>query len=258
MPEKTDDLRGREFTRADLTGAEFRRVKLNDARFRMVDLSGVVMRAVSLSGAAIDGEIDGLQINGVAVAPLIEAELSRREPARALCGASDPAGLRAAWTALRQSWAASYQRVAALPAGTVDVSVEQEWSFAQTLRHLVFATDAWLGAILGDEQPFHPWGMPFTDLPEFVERPDELGLDPDATPSYADLLALRADRVARVTDFLAEVSPQRLAEECEGPLWEGGRRLSVLRCLRVILNEECEHRRYAERDLDLIEAGART
>jgi hypothetical protein len=216
------------------------------------------MRDVSLSGAAIDGaEIDGLQIDGVQVAPLIEAELIRREPARALRRATDPAGLRAAWTALEQSWAASYDRVAALPAGTVDLSVEDEWSFAQTLRHLVFATDAWLGAIRGDDRPFHRWGVPFTDLPEFVDGGAvALGIDLDATPSYTDVLTLRADRVARVREFLTEVSPEVLSAECAGPPWEGGERLSVLRCLWVILNEECEHHRFAERYLDLIEAGS--
>jgi hypothetical protein len=257
MPENTDGQRGTEFTGADLTGARFRKVHLNDARFRMVDLSGVVMRDVSLSGASIDGaEIDGLLIDGVEVAPLIEAELMRREPARALRRASDPAGLQAAWTAIQQSWSAAYDRVAALPAGAVDVSVEEEWSFAQTLRHLVFATDAWLGAILGDDRPFHPWGLPFSDLTEFVGSPADLGIDPDATPSYADVLDLRADRVARVREFLRDVTPQRLSEDCAGPVWEGGERLSVLRCLRVILNEECEHLRFAQRDLDAVDAGS--
>jgi hypothetical protein len=253
MPVNTGDMRGTEFDHVDLTGARFRKTHLNDARFRMVDLSGVVMRDVSLSGAAIDGgEIDGLQIDGVEVAPLIEAELRRREPARAWRDATDPAGLRAAWGALERSWAASYDRVAALPAGTVDISVEEEWSFAQTLRHLVFATDAWLGAILGDDRPFHPWGMPFTDITEFVGSAADIGIDMGATPSYAEVLDLRADRVARVREFLTELSPERLSDEVDGPVWERAERLSVFRCLRVILNEECEHHRFADRDLDLI------
>ena len=60
---------------------------------------------------------------------------------------------------LERTWAATLERVAAMPAGTVDVSVDGEWSFAQTLRHLVLATDAWLGrAVLGIE-PFHPIGQ---------------------------------------------------------------------------------------------------
>jgi hypothetical protein len=193
----------------------------------------------------------------VQVAPLIEAELTRREPARALRRATDPAGLRAAWTALEHSWATTYGRVAAMPAGTVDVSVEQEWSFAETLRHLVFATDGWLGAIRGQDRPFHPWGIPFTELFEFIDgSPADIGIDQGAEPSYGEVLDLRAGRVARVRDFLAGVSPEQLTKEVVGPIWEGGERLSVLRCLWVILNEECEHHRFAERDLDLIEAGS--
>ena len=31
-----------------------------------------------------------------------------------------------------------------MPAGSVDASVDGEWSFAQTLRHLILATDTWL------------------------------------------------------------------------------------------------------------------
>lgn len=246
----------REFDGVDLTGARFHKVPLNGARFRMVDLTGVVMRDISLEGAAIDGEIGGLRINGVDVAPLVEAELTRRFPARALRRAPDPAGLRAAYAAVEQAWQASYARASALPAGAVEASVEDEWSYVQTLRHLVFATDAWLGAVRGDESPFHPWGLAFTEVGEFVEDTDQLGLDPDARPSYAEVLELRADRASRVRAFLADVTPERLAEECVGPLWEHGERLSTLRCLWVILNEECEHLRFAERDLDLIEAGA--
>jgi DinB superfamily/Pentapeptide repeats (8 copies) len=240
-----------EFEGQDLTGARFRKTRLNDARFRMVDFSGAVLRDVSLAGVTIDGsELDGLRIDGVEVAPLVEAERRRREPGREWRDATDAAGLAAAWTALQEGWAATYDRAAALPAGAVDVQVGGEWSFAQTLRHLAFVTDAWLGAVTGDDKPFHAWDLPFTDLPEFVDRPPtDLGIDPDASPSYAEVLELRADRVARVGAFLAEATPERLAAEVEGPIWMAGERISVFRCLRVIFNEECEHRRFAERDL---------
>jgi hypothetical protein len=253
MSENTGEPRCTHFTDADLTGARFRKIHLNDAQFRMVDLSGVTMRDVSLSGAAIDGEIDGLRINGVEVAPLIEAELTRRNPGRAWRSATDPDGLRAAWNALERSWATTYERAAALSRGSVDVSVDEEWSFAQTLRHLVFVTDAWLGAIRGESRAFHAWGLPFTDLPEFIDRPvTTLGIDADAAPSYPEVLDLRADRVARVREFLADLTPQRMEEDVEGPVWMNGERLSVHRCLRVIFNEECEHLRFAERDLDAL------
>ncbi len=129
------------------------------------DLSGVVMRAVHVAGADIDAPFlfegeSSLRVNGVDVVPLVEAELNRRFPGRADRRAGDPDGLRAAWAALERTWSATLERVAAMPAGTVDVSVGGEWSFAQTLRHLVLATDMWLGrAILGIEQPFHPIGL---------------------------------------------------------------------------------------------------
>lgn len=245
----------REFEEADLTGARFRKVHLNDARFRMVELNGAVMRDINLSGVEIDGAgIEGLRINGVDVAPLVEAELTRRHPARALWRAPDPAGLRESWNANQRSWAAAYDRVAAMPAGTVDISVGDEWSFAQTVRHMVFVIDAWLGEPLGNDEPFHPWGMPFSGLVEFVDKPADIGIDVDATPSYAETLALRADRVARVSKLLEEATPESLAEEWAGPIWSGDEPVSVLRCLWVVLNEECEHLRFAERDLDVIEA----
>jgi hypothetical protein len=253
MSEHTGDLRGAEFDHADLTGARFRKTHLDDARFRMVDLSRADLRDVSLAGAAVWGsDIEGLRIDGVAVAPLVEAELDRRYPERAWRDATDPAGLRSAWAAVQAAWAATYERVGGLPAGSVDVSVDGEWSFAQTLRHLVFATDGWLGAIRGEARPFHPWGLPFSELEEFAGPATDLGIDPAAAPSYPEVLALRADRATRVSGFLAEVTPDRLAAEVVGPVWNGGRQFSVYRCLRVIFNEECEHRRFAERDLDAI------
>ncbi len=152
----SDDLRGAEFVDADLRGA----------RFVRSDLSGVVMRGVDVQGMDIDAPwlFDGegsLRVNGVDVVPLVEAELNRRFPGRSDRRADDPDGLRAAWASLERAWAATLERVAAMPEGTVDVSVGGEWSFAQTLRHLVMATDVWLGrAILGIEQPFHPVGQP--------------------------------------------------------------------------------------------------
>ena len=75
-----DDLRSSRFERVDLTGAEFRAVDLSHARFRGVDLSGAVMRGVDLVDVRIDGEIQNLLINGVDVAPLVDAELDRRHP----------------------------------------------------------------------------------------------------------------------------------------------------------------------------------
>jgi DinB superfamily/Pentapeptide repeats (8 copies) len=245
------------FTRSDeLQGAEFVDVDLRGARFLRADLSGVVMRAVDVSGADIDAPFllkgeSSLRVNGVDVVPLIEVELNRRFPGRADRRAGDPDGLRAAWAMLGRTWAATLERVAAMPAGTVDVSVGGEWSFAQTLRHLVMATDAWLGrSILGIEQPFHPIGQPNV---EYETDGNDMSIFATVTPSYAEVLEVRAGRVAMVRDFLATVTSDDLAATRKNP-WVPEYPETILSCLHVILNEEWEHHRYSVRDLDAIEA----
>jgi hypothetical protein len=240
----------------DLQGAEFVDANLRGARFRRTDLSGVVMRAVDARGADIDAPFlfkgeSSLRVNGVDVVPLIEAELNRRFPGRAARRATDPDGLRAAWAALERTWAATLERVAAMPAGTVDVSVGGEWSFAQTLRHLVMATDTWLGrAILDIEQPFHPIGLPNV---EYETDGNDMSIFATVAPSYADVLEVRAGRVAMVRDFLATVTSDDLAATRKNP-WAPGYPETIVSCLHVILEEEWEHHRYAVRDLDAIDA----
>lgn len=244
------------FTRSDdLHGAEFVDTDLSGARFVGADLSGVVMRGVDVSGGDIDApwlaEGEFFLVNGVDVVPLVEAELNRRFPGRAERGADDPDGLRAAWTTLQRTWAATLERVASMPPGTVDVSVGGEWSFAQTLRHLVLATDAWLGrSILEIEEPFHPIGQ--ADV-GFGADGHDLSIFTTVTPAYAEVLEVRADRVAMVRDFLATVTPDVLAEARRNP-HAPEHQETVLSCLHVILEEEWEHHRYAVRDVDAIEA----
>jgi len=243
---KFDELRGAEFVDADLRGA----------RFVRTDLSGVVMRAVDVQGADIDAPwlFDGasfLRVNGVDVIPLVEAELNRRFPGRADRRAGDPDGLRAAWSTLERTWAATLERAAAMPAGTVDVSVGGEWSFAQTLRHLILATDTWLGrAILQIEQPFHPIGL--AD-PSAEDDGLDMSIFTTVAPSYDEVLEVRAGRVAMLRDFLASVTSDELAATRKNP-WEPEYQETTLSCLHVILQEEWEHHRYAVRDLDAIEA----
>jgi hypothetical protein len=244
-----DDRGGIEFTGTDLRGAQFRHVDLRDAWFRMVDLRGVRMRGVALADADLDGEMERLRIWGVDVVPLVQAELDRLHPERAVMRATAPAELQAGWAGLEAMWAVTVRRVAGMPPGTQDASVDGEWSFAETLRHLVLATDAWLGeAILHRERPFHPLGVLFS---EAAGREAEFGLDAEATPSYAEVLEARAGRVAMVRDYLVAVTADELVGERANP-WGGDWKPSVLECLRVIFDEEWNHHRYAVRDLDTI------
>lgn len=239
---------------ADLRGAEFRDADLRGARFIGCDLSEVVMRGVEVGGADIDAPwlFDGdnsLLINGVDVVGFVDTELNRRFPGRENRRADDPDGLRAAWADLERTWAATMAEVAAMPSGTVDISVAGEWSFAQTVRHLVMATDTWLGrAILEAVQPYHPLGLPNTeaggdglDLPLFRS----------GTPPYDEVLAARADRMGMVRDFLAGVTTTDLDVVRRNP-WNPQHAETTRSCLHVILEEEWEHLRFARRDLAAI------
>ncbi|MFC7549688.1 DinB family protein [Plantactinospora sp. GCM10030261] len=223
---------------------------LRGARFNRSTLAGAVMRGVDVRGLDIDAPwlTDGpLLINGVDVVPLVEAELNRRFPGRDRRHATDPDGLRTAWTMIERAWADAVGRVEALPEGAADVSINGEWSFTQTLRHLAFATDAWLGkAILRLPQPFHPLGQPHA---EYETDGYDLSIFATAQPSLAEVFALRAERQAMVRDFLTSVTPALLAEP-RPTAWSPEHEEPVLHCLHVIVDEEWEHLRFALRDLD--------
>ena len=86
-----------------------------------------------------------------------------------------------------------------------------------------------------------------------------LGLDIDARPSLAEVLEVRANRMALVrgiVDGLTDASLERACLRLPAPGFRDypEETRSVGRCLRVIMDEECEHRRYAVRDLTALEA----
>lgn len=118
---------------------------LAGARFHNVDLTGAKMGGVIMVDAEIDGWISGLHVNGVEVAPLVERELRRLHPERAKMRSSDPKDLREAWMAIERRWRRTVARARRLPERLAHERVDGEWSFAETLRHLVFVADAWIG-----------------------------------------------------------------------------------------------------------------
>ncbi|WP_442893300.1 DinB family protein [Aquipuribacter sp. SD81] len=215
------------------------------------------MRAVDVAGADIDAPwlLDGesrLLVNGVDVAPFVDAALDRRFPGRGARRAPDPAGLRQAWAAVERTWAATLARAAAMPPGTVDARVDGEWSLAETLRHLVMATDTWLrGAVLRVPQPYSPVGLPNA---EYATDGYDLAVFSESHPAWDRVLEVRADRVAAVRTFLADATPELLEEERANP-WAPGHPESVRSCLHTVLEEEWEHHRFAVRDLDALAAG---
>ena len=133
--------------------------------------------------------------------------------------------------------------------------VDDEWSFVETLRHLIFATDAWaFRTVLDEPMPFDRLGLTHSAYP----RADAtaLGVDLDARPTVDDVLAVRADRVARVHAIIDGLTEAELERTCRRPPAPGypDEPRTVGRCLRVVMGEECEHRRYANRDLTVLEA----
>ena len=248
------DLRGSRFERADLSGVQFRAVDLTGARFRGADLSGVVMRGVELVDVDIHGEIENVTVNGVDIGPLVSAELNRRYPDRSKMRPADPAGFREAWDILERLWGETVERARRLHPELLHESVDGEWSFIETLRHLVFATDSWIRrVILGDPSPWDPLDLPWDEMPDTPGVPR----DRDARPSLDAVLELRRDRMSTMRQVIGGLTGASLdarTEPVEGPGWPRPRSCPVRECLLCILNEEWEHRLYAERDLDALTA----
>jgi hypothetical protein len=248
------DLRGSRFDRVDLSGADFRGVHLNDARFHDVDLRGAVLRGVEMVDVDVDGLIRNVTINGVDIGPFVEAELDRRHPDRAKMRPTDPAGFREAWDVVERLWEETVDRARRLEPALLHESVDGEWSFIETLRHLVFATDSWVRrAVLGDPAPWDPLGLPWDDMPDIAGVPRDRAV----RPSLETVLELRRDRMAGVRDVIAGLTEQSLAgstEPVDAPGWPEPVSHRVRDCLSIVLNEEWEHRLFAERDLAALEA----
>lgn len=257
MAREYRDLTNGEFDWADMSGTRFSAVNLNDAHIRHASMHGVRMRGVELANVAIDGEVLNLVINGVDVAPLVEAELDRRDPNRARFRPTTADGFRAAWKLNEQLWAATLERARRLDPALLHESVDEEWSFIQTLRHLAFASQAWVGrCVLGDPSPWHPLSLPWDQM---EPRPG-IQWDRDARPSLDEALAVRHDATNLVRGVVEGLTDGRLGEQTAptvGPGWpDEGASFPVAECLRIVLNEEWHHRLYAERDLAILEKRA--
>ncbi|NYE37290.1 hypothetical protein F4692_002423 [Nocardioides cavernae] len=256
------DLGGSTFLRVDLSRSTFREVRLTGATVHDADLSGLRVRSgwldgVRMSGVGvpdmeISGDIGRLVVNGVDVVPLVEAELDRRMPERALMSPSDPAGFREAFATLDRLWAGTVDKARRLAPDELHEQVDDEWSFIETLRHLGFAHACWVGGVvLADPSPWHPLDLPWDEAPVVEGVP----WDRDVRPSLDEVLAVRAERRATVQGVLDDLTDEGLRREVVSAtaFMADARDLDVARCLRVVLTEEWEHRLFAERDLAVLQ-----
>src|SRR6266545_2598106 len=111
---REQDLTGARFERVSLRGATFTQVSLTDASLHDVDLTrtqirGALLsesrlRGVELVDVEISGELQNVVVNGVDIAPLVDAELNRRLPDRARMRPDDTDGFREAWAILERLW----------------------------------------------------------------------------------------------------------------------------------------------------------
>ena len=230
-----------EFEGVDLSGAVFWGVDLSGARFRDVNLTGVAISHARVVDVDIDAYVDRITINGVDVTQFVN-ERDRWYPLRAMLRPEDRDGMLQAWDALEETWGETIAAARKLPAERLHESVGGEWSFVNTLRHLVFAIDKWFTVPILGATTFDPIGVPNSGSVDFGWP----GLDRDADPSLDDVLAVRADRAARFREFLGTVGPEDLTrvitvlENGDVPLNE---------CIYTVFEEEFEHHRYAVRDL---------
>jgi hypothetical protein len=253
----TAAFRGATFRRADLTGASFREVDLTGATVRDSDVRGLRIVASMVDDVHLSGHegVGRVVVDDVDVQDYVRAELDRRHPERVLVREMRTAEqVRAAWAAVDRLWADTEVEALALPEEVVDQRVEGEWSFVETVRHLLFADDVWVGRLLLGGSGHHPLGVPPTDTTEAGAA--EMGLDLAARPTCAEVVALHQERRQRFTELLDGVTDDRLGEVLTAvlsPEW-GEESFSVLEALTVVVREHCDHRRFAVRDLAVLEA----
>ena len=238
-------------------GASFDVADLRGARFTDCDMTGVTIRDGWLVDVNISGYLGNFTVNGVDVTEFVNAELDRRHPERVQFREGRTADdFRAMWDAIEGLWAQATERAGRLPPAALTEQVNEEWSFAQTLRHLIFITDAWASrTVLDEERPYHPIGLPQNWYP--AAEAAKLGIDLAAEPGYDDILVVREDRMAvirRIVTGLTDDGISRLCRRSPAPGYPEEER-PVAECVAVVMDEEIEHYRFAVRDLAVLESG---
>jgi hypothetical protein len=230
-----------DFTNATLRGGHFNGLRVTDAWIVDVELSGMIR---------------GLVVNGVDVTEYVQAEMDRRLPERVLIRSmTTAADCRAGWDVIERLWVATIARVGLLRGGIEFEHVRGEWSFTETVRHLVFVVDAWAQrTILDHELPYHPLGWPHAPYPR--EDAEAIGLKLATVPTLDDAVAVWHDRCAvmrRIVNNLQDEDLDRVCTRTPAPGYPEDPVRTVGLCLHVVMDEALEHNVYANRDLDALE-----
>jgi len=242
---------------AAFRGARFMVADLEGARFTDCDMSKVKIVDSWLVDVDVSGYISNLAVNGIDVTEFVNAELDRRHPERVQLRQMQTADdFRAMWDTIDRLWSDTMERADRLPPPALSERVDGEWSFTETLRHLVYITDSWASrTILDEPMPYHRLGLPQTAYAPADAA--ALGMDLSAQPSLTEVLAVRAGRMAQVraiVDGLTDAELDRMCSRSPAPGYPEEPR-SVAECLGVVMEEECEHHRFAVRDLAVLAGG---
>jgi hypothetical protein len=225
----------------DLSDAVFWGVELQRSTMRDVDLTGARISHGRLVDVVIDGQIDGLVVNGVDVTDYVN-ERDAWFSLRSQLHPTDLDAMRQGWQAFVAAWSGAIERAQRLSEAQRHASVDGEWSFVETVRHLVFATDKWfIVPILGGA--FWPMGLPNSGSVDFGWP----GIDGAAVPTFEEAVAAWRSRCDQLRDHLDDIEPAALSVEVT--VLENGAG-AVHDCIGVVFEEHFHHLRYATRDLD--------
>jgi hypothetical protein len=136
-------------------------------------------------------------------------------------------------------------RASSFSADELTHRVDDEWSTVESLQHVVFVVDLWLGKVInGEDDPFHPIGLP----PHFVGRvfPGS-SIDADASPTFEEAREVMRERLATLRSFVEGVNAEALNREI------GTHAKNVAGGLGVVFDELTYHDGFINRDLTKIE-----
>ena len=227
----------KDFSDAVFWGVKLARAQFRDTAFEETNFFHTLWRNVE-----IDGEIQGLVVNGVDITDYVNRN-DRWYPLRYQLSPNDAVGLRASWNQLEKEWSGLLARVGAAAPSIAETSIDNEWSLLDTLRHLLFAMDKWFTWPILGIHIFSPLGLPNAES-QAGEWP---GLASIENIDFDAVLRQRKQQHESFALFLETLDVNALPATVD--VLENGA-VPTLSCFHVILEEEFEHLRYMIRDLE--------
>lgn len=173
---------------------------------RCASFEGARFTDTELVNTVFEGEVNGLVIRGVDVTEFVNAEPYKQHPFLKQLRGHTAADIHANFDAVYARWNDLNARATALGTTAAFARVDDEWSLGETLRHLIYATDAWFRhAVLDLAEPYRSIGLSHSQARGF-----DPGIDLEADPSLDEILAARAESQGEVRTFLAGLSDDDL------------------------------------------------